>query len=142
MRLRYLLLTGTCLYMFTAWVQADTIYKWKDAHGGTHYSHTPPNRFAKTLNIKPRTTPQSTITKTQEGNAAITAVTIPQAIPGQPSQPFGSTTCNTLKQTVHTLQSGQRVFESDTNGQRTYLTDAQSAERLQRYQQYISKGCQ
>lgn len=120
---------------------ADTLYKWKDAQGVTHYSQMPPKGAAKAMNLKASSgTPAPAVS---QSNTPTETTTNSQTTPVQNTPiKLNANDCSALQQTLGTLQSGQRVYESDANGQRAYLNDEQRNERIQRYQQEMTQGCQ
>lgn len=122
---------------------ATTLYKWKDAQGGIHYSQTPPQGASQALKLQTqpaKSTAQPVKTDSTTSNVAVTTQQTAQS--SNQTTRLSANDCAKLQQTLATLQTGQRVFESDANGQRAYLTDEQRSERIQRYQQDINGACQ
>ncbi|XID74249.1 DUF4124 domain-containing protein [Alkanindiges sp. WGS2144] len=126
-------------------VQAQPIYKWKDAKGATHYSQTPPPAHqAQALNIKARATPPSPApgAPTPTDNKSTTDPTTPNTASAKPApQKLSPEACQQLKANLELLQSGRRLFESDAGGERAYLTEEQKDVRIQSYSQNLAQGC-
>ena len=125
-------------------VQAQQFYKWKDEKGATHYTQTPPPaRNSQTLSIKARattaapTTPPlaTTATKPEATKDAATKA------PAQAKQKLSAEACQQIKSNLELLQSGRRLYQNDTGGERSYLTEAQKAVQIQTYSQNLAQGC-
>ncbi len=139
--------TGLLLGLATAILspaQAQQFYKWKDEKGATHYTQTPPPaRNSQTLSIKARaatpapTTPPlaTTAAKPEASKDAATKA------PAQAKQKLSAEACQQIKSNLELLQSGRRLYQNDTGGERSYLTEAQKAVQIQTYSQNLAQGC-
>ena len=124
--------------------QAQQLYNWKDEKCATHYTQTPPPaRQSQTLSIKARAAVPNTL-------VAPTAVSAKPTVPNaaQPTKPvapvapkLSAQACKDLKSNLDLLQSGRRLYENDTGGERSYLTEAQKAAQIQTSMQNIALGC-
>lgn len=137
-----------CILLMSA-SYAQPVYKWQDAKGAVHYTQTPPPAGAKaqTVEVRSRTnlqpvtinsapaadaTPANTSNKTA-GNT--------QAASGQQKLKLKPEDCQKLKDALETLKTDKRIYESDKNGERAYLSDEQRAERISSYSKNVSEGC-
>lgn len=124
--------------------QAQQFYKWKDEKGATHYTQTPPPAHqSQTLSIKARAAAPNTSVAPTAVNAKSTAPNAAQ--PTKPVAPvapkLSAQACTDLKSNLDLLQSGRRLYENDTGGERSYLTEAQKAAQIQTSMQNIAQGC-
>ena len=124
--------------------QAQQFYKWKDEKGATHYTQTPPPaRQSQTLSIKARAAASNASVAPTAVNAKPTAPNAaPPTKPVAPAAPkLSAQACKDLKSNLDLLQSGRRLYENDTGGERSYLTEAQKAVQIQTSMQNIAQGC-
>ena len=125
--------------------QAQQFYKWKDEKGATHYTQTPPPaRNSQVLSIKARAATATPSTATAV-NTATTTPTSTSKLADKPVTPtapkLSAQACKDLKSNLDLLQSGRRLYENDTGGERSYLTEAQKAVQIQASMQNIAQGC-
>ena len=133
----------TLLFGLSGLSLASTMYKWVDANGGVHYSQTPPKGKYTVINSQTQQIVASNQTSQADAtNSKPTATSQPTTQANNAPVRLSTSDCSTLGQTLATLQSGQRVYESDANGQRAYVTDDQRAQQIQQYQQEMSSACQ
>ena len=135
-----MLITG----VLTTLAYAQPVYKWQDAKGATHYTQTPPPAGVaqKKVDVRSRTdlspTPVQTsltpATPDTGNSAAQTAATAPK-------QKMSAADCQAIKSTLADLNSGRRMYENDANGERSYLTEEQKAERISTYSKNIADAC-
>ncbi len=124
--------------------QAQQFYKWQDEKGATHYSQTPPPaRYSKALSIKERpAAPTTAAVPAATDNAKPAAPTAKPTKPAAPAvQKLSAEACKDLKSNLDLLQSGRRLYQNDSGGERSYLTEAQKSAQIQTYTQNIAQGC-
>lgn len=138
-----LLISITALLATT--VQAQQVYKWKDAKGVLHYTQTPPPaRHAQSVNIKerPAPAPAANAQKTAlASNAATSTVTKAAASLSKPVVKLSAEACQGLQDNLALLQTGRRLYENDTGGERAYMTEQRRAQQIRIYQHNIATGC-
>jgi hypothetical protein len=120
---------------------AKTTYKCKTG-AGTVYTATPAlgQQCSKmTLNgIAPPTQPTPAVSSTRQAPAT-TALGTEAATSKQ--TPATKADCDASRKAIDMLQSGQRAYETDDNGERRYLDDAQRTVRTQQHQQQLNTRC-
>lgn len=128
--------------------QAQPVYKWQDAKGATHYTQTPPPASAKAaqkVEVRSRSDLQPTVAVSDSSVATPASKTSPSgsqpATTAQQKPRLKAEDCQVLKDTVDTLASGRRLYESDANGERAYITEEQRAERISTYTKNLKEGC-
>lgn len=137
------LVTGLGLVLTSSLAQAQQIYKWADEKGALHYSQTPPPaRYSKAVDVKARvTTPTPAASATANKEAGKTGDPANPA-PAKPQTPkFSAETCQTMQNNLAQLQTGRRLYEKDTGGERAYITEERRAQQIQIYQQNLKNGC-
>lgn len=123
---------------------AQQVYKWQDAKGAVHYTQTPPPPNAKsqtTVEVKSRTNlqpaPAAPVSSTDTAAANNKTLTNSQA----QKPKMAPADCAALKNSLESLNSGRRVYESDKNGERAYITEEQRAEKISTYTKTLSESC-
>ena len=148
------LLSGSLL---AAPVTAET-YKWKDADGKVHYSDQPPPPNAKDEAIvKPRK--QSAPVSTGKGAPTTKAKTyVEQEAEFKKRQVEAAEreaedkkkadevaqkkqNCDQARAELRTLQAGGRVTQTNAQGEREYLNDAQIAQEMERSKKVVDSWC-
>lgn len=132
--------------------------KWVDANGKVHYSDSPPPP-----NVKAQTLRTPTETAAPASDAAASAPAAPKTIAEreaelkkaqqakkeaaeaaakeQEKKEAEREYCESAQQSLRTLQDGTRMVELDAKGERSYLTDEQRRQRIEKIQQDIQKSC-
>lgn len=129
---------AVCVLLTSNIVFAQQIYKWQDEKGAIHYTQSPPSaKNAIRMDIKTRApVPSTVVPETKPAASApqpATVTTTPQKLKAED--------CAIIKGSLEELQSGRRLYESDKNGERSYLTEEQKAERIKTYSKNLSDGC-
>ena len=127
-------------------VQAQQFYKWKDEKGATHYTQTPPparNSQALSIIARAATTAPSPVATTNTTAPAPTDASkkVAAKTPVPAAAKLSAQACQDLKANLDLLQSGRRLYENDSGGERSYLTEAQKAVQIQTYTQNLAQGC-
>ena len=133
---------------------ATPFYKWIDEQGATHYTQTPPpQKIAKKVVVSAHIPSDSataikkldTVTKTDlkedaaDEKAADKAKTTATAEAARRAK--NAPQCQQLRASLTELQSGKRLRESDAKGERSYVTEAQKATKIQQANTQITKDC-
>lgn len=133
------LVTGCAFISILSYAQP--VYKWQDAKGATHYTQTPPpaGANAKTVDVRSRTNLQPV---TLAPSVADTSTQATNKAPAAPQKPrLKAEDCQQLRNTLDTLNTGRRIYESDKNGERAYLTEEQRTERISTYTKNLAEAC-
>lgn len=149
------LLSGSLLAAAPA---AAETYKWKDADGKVHYSDHPPPPNAKDESIiKPRK--QSTPAATDKGAPAAKAKTYTEQEADFKKRQVEAAereaeekkkadeaaqkqkNCEQARAELRTLQAGGRVTQTNAQGEREYLNDAQIAQEIERSKKVVDSWC-
>ena len=114
---------------------AETLYKWTDAEGITHYSDSPPPEDsdfeAREIRVDPAPPPIA-----EAPEAAATASTDAQATP------TASENCTRVRANVETLERSEVVrMDLDGDGTSEALTDAQREQQLEIAQRQVEVYC-
>lgn len=132
----------------TAWA-AQTSYKCKNSDGRTSYTATPAlgqqcvamnlsGTAPATRSPSPAAKPSSAKAPSAKGtDAAASAAAEATAA----KAPATDAECAATRDNQTVLQSGMRVFEKDSKGERSYMDDAQRSARLKEYQQILNTRC-
>jgi hypothetical protein len=126
---------------------AQTMYKWVDEKGVTHFSQDPPPDGAKGTKIDVRPTPpsapaadnwrereqQAKQKRAQQGMADETA--------RQKEESQRASKCRTAQRQADAMENYSRVFRLDDKGQRVYLEDKERASELAQARRDIAEYC-
>ncbi len=137
---------------------SSALIKWVDAEGRVHYSDGPPPPDAKTKVLRTIAEP-----KPQGESAASGTPAAPKsmaereadlkkaqqakkeaadkAAKAQADADAKKSYCDSLRQNMRTLQEGMRTMEVDAQGNRSYLSDEERQQRIDKAQQDISTNC-
>jgi hypothetical protein len=134
-------------------------YKWTDAEGKVHYSDQPPPANAKDqATIKPRKQP-STPTSTDNGAPPAKAKTyVEQEAEFKKRQVEAAEreaaekkaaedsaekkrNCNQVRTQLKGMQAGGRVSQTNAQGEREYMSDAQIAQEIERLKKSEASLC-
>lgn len=142
---------------------APTFFKCTAASGATQYAQRPINGQkcslirvdgtpASALELQ-RTSDQRNLARAGQSQPTATATTttanpVPATTPtatatAAPAKPerASAAQCEQLSQARATLEQGGRVYESDAQGERSYLTEAQRQARITEYQNTAKSRC-
>lgn len=137
-----LLISITALLATT--VQAQQVYKWKDAKGVLHYTQTPPPaRYSQSVNIKTRSLPAPAANSQETAPAADSSANATSKTVAAGSKPakLSAEACKGLQDNLALLQTGRRLYENDAGGERAYMSEERRAQQIRIYQQNIANGC-
>ena len=137
----------------------SALNKWVDSEGRVHYSDTPP----PDANAKVLRSPNIAAPKPEGDSTASSAPAAPKtmaereaelkkaqqakkeaadkAAKAQADADAKKAYCDSLRQSLRTLQEGMRMVEVDAEGNRSYVTDEQRRQRIEKAQQDISTNC-
>lgn len=137
---------------------AQNFYKCKNGSGVTQYSYSPiTGQKCSVMNVDGRIStardpskapniPASSLNSAAD-NAASSAASAAAAkaktpaVPKVSADPLSDSECKQLAAVNATLTSGQRVYESDEKGERSYLSEQQKAERIAQYAEMSKTRC-
>ncbi len=150
---RYLLIS---LVLFSA-NASSALIKWVDAEGRVHYSDAPPPPDAKVLRAPlPAPKPESESTASSAPGAPKSLAEREaelkkaqqakkeageKAAKAQADADTKKAYCDSLQQTLRTLQSGARMMDVDAQGNRSYVEDAERQRRIDKAQQDFGSNC-
>lgn len=121
-------------------------YRWTDADGVVHFSQFPPpdQQNAK----KVTDTPISTLSGAGSAAPAADAGTAAPAANGNTPQPIkkqvppaSKQACDTARNNLAALKSGQRIKVQMPDGSTHWLDDAERAKRLKQTQDFLAQRC-
>ncbi len=161
--LTWTLLAAACALPIAAHAQ---VYKWVDEHGRVRYGDTPPPSAKVKVIAAPATpsaAPDSTPSSGSEKDTK--AAKKGPLTPAEQEQDFRRRikeaqeaaakadkerkekearreNCGNAQEQLRTLQSGQRISRTDSQGERYFLDDSQRAQETARAQQAVSQWCQ
>ena len=136
-------------------VSAQSMYKWVDEKGVTHYSESPPPEDAKTktkaTKIEPKVIPPSSPSaykdneekwKGQEREFKKRQIERGQAEKSDArNKAERAQACNEARERQTTLTSSMRIFRDNPDGTRTYMSDEARAANLARAREQIKEYC-
>ena len=112
------------------------IYQWKDASGKTIISDKPPTGT---------TQPQKTFASdapASNGSAQKTAADKDLEFrKRQKESQESSENCDNARRYLKTLESGERISQTDDKGERYYMEDSQRAQEISKSRQNIQANC-
>ena len=129
---------------------ADQVYRWVDKDGHVHYSQTPPASTAVHAESEDVSAPPPDPTGQQNAQNLVQQMQVQnqqaqaaqqQAQAEAQRQAQQQQRCNQLKAQLQILEQVGVVATMDAQGNRTYLSDAQHAQREQQLQQQINSEC-
>lgn len=123
---------------------ADTLYKWTDAEGITHYSDSPPPQGsdveAREIRVDPAPPPIAAAPDAAAPDAA--PGTAPESEPGAEPVPTASENCTRVRANVETLERSEVVrMDLDGDGTTETLTDEQREQQLEIAQRQVEVYC-
>ena len=133
-----------CVWCFPLLVHAD-IYRWTDAQGKVHFSETPPPG-AQRIEVKPQVVERDAATREREERAArfYDARRDEQAAAqakATEQQAKLNAQCAQWQQSLNNLSLGGRYFTQDSDGKRTYYSDAQIDAARRELEARLAEGC-
>jgi hypothetical protein len=137
------------------------VTKWVDAQGQVHYSDGPPPPQVKAETLRSTSdgegsagtsdviatsapaAPKSIAEREAELKKAQQAkqAAADKAAQKQAAADALKADCSNAQQNLRNLQSGVRMVEIDSNGERSYIDDTQRQQRIEKAQQEISNLC-
>ena len=124
------LIVGLML-IFAAGASAQ-LYRWVDSDGKVRYSDTPPTGV-KATTLKPL--PDSSAPPAAVGDAAAKDEQASRDTEAKQDN------CARARETLATLESGQRIVRTQPNGERYYVDDDQRAAETQKARQSVNGWC-
>lgn len=130
------------------------INKWVDDQGRVHYSDQPPP-----ANMQPKKLRSDAAAADAAGSGVNATKTFAErdaelkrdslakqaeadkAAKKQAAEDARAINCDNAQQTLRSLQSGVRIMDIGTNGERSYIDDTERQQRTSKAQQYISTNC-
>jgi hypothetical protein len=146
--MKFIITVLLCTVMSAAFAQQ--VYKWVDKEGHVHYSQTPPSDkadHAKSIDVTPQAPDPAGIRDAQnleqemQARDKQAATEKRQADAEAQKKVQQQQRCNALKEELQILKLSGPVATVDANGKRTYLSDAQHAQKEQQLQSAIDKNC-
>lgn len=134
---------------------AQSIYSWKDASGRVHYSDNPPpdaqTRKLRDAPIAPprpnaqgqTAAPETYVEKEQafRKRRAEAAEAEEKARRDNVQEQNRQQMCNSLRQQLAGLESGQRIARFAENGERVFMEDDERAAEVEKTRASIDKNC-
>jgi hypothetical protein len=141
--IRIALLTLALLPLVAA---GQTMYKWVDEKGVTHFSESPPpDGKAAKIEVKPvgNEAPRSDDWKqrdleSRQRRAAKEAV---DSETQKREQQMRGSRCSTARRELDGLKNARRVYKIDSKGERVYVEDAERPALIERWEQEARKYC-
>lgn len=126
--------------------RADVVYEWTDAHGQVHYTDqwVPGAKVVRTVDAnRPAANPSGTQPVQNQDNAAAGQIQQQQESQSerQDEAKVRASRCAADKQTYQTLLASRRIYTTDKNGQRTYLSDTDADAARTRARQAMDADC-
>jgi len=131
---------------------AGKIYKWTDSDGKVHYGERPPSGKSKQMRI-PSSTPYRATSAPKSGNKTEAANKFLDSIATERKEQkesaeksaqekeIANKNCSNARRRVASLKQGGRRFTVDEQGERTYLDEAATQNRLKEAQVKVEKWC-
>ena len=133
---------------------AQTMYKWVDEKGTTHFSENPPPEDGKTkaTKVEPKVTPPSSTPSAskdtpEKWRAQEAEFKRRQVERNQREEAAGREKaervqeCDRAKRRVAFLTNTHRIFRDNPDGTRSYLTDAQREQEIAKQKDLVKEVC-
>jgi len=125
---------------------AQTMYKWVDEKGVTHFSESPPpDGKAAKVEVKPTApeTPRSDDWRQRdlESRQRRAAKGTGDSEVQKRDQQMRGTRCSTARRELDGLKNARRVYKIDAKGERVYVEDAERPALIERWEQEARKYC-
>jgi len=145
-------LAAACVAAFACAAGAQTMYKWVDEKGTTHFSESPPPDGKKATKVEPKVTPpsapvaapKSNPEKWREQEADFRRRQLER---GQRDQAEAreraekGQECADARRRLAFLQGTHRIYRDNDDGTRSYLTDAQRDSEIAQQRGRIKDLC-
>lgn len=130
-------------------------YKWVDKNGRTQYGDVPPPGV-KATPLRPATGPATQPPAKEASKAPLTPAeqelefrrrqkekeeAAAKEAQAKQAAEAEKVNCENARQTLRTLESGQRITKTDEKGERYFLDDAQIAQETARAREAVSSWC-
>ena len=129
-------------------VSAQTMYKWVDEKGVTHFSQDPPpdgNKSAQKIEVKPipsdRAASDNWRQREQESKQQRAKQSVDQARVREQEEAQRGQKCRAAQRKADAMKNYARVFRLDEKGERVYYDDKQRESELADAQADIAKYC-
>jgi hypothetical protein len=124
----------------------QTMYKWVDEKGVTHFSESPPpDGKAAKIEVKPvgNEAPRSDDWKQRdlESRQRRAAKEAADSEVQKREQQMRGTRCSTARSELDGLKNARRVYKIDAKGERVYTEDAERPALIERWEQEARKYC-
>ncbi len=136
---------------------AQSFYKWVDAAGATHYSHTPPpasqTKAAKKVKVDTHTPVDSAAASQRvaawekarlASDAASDKAKADKSVASakdQANRQQNTAACNQIHANQALIDSGRRLSTTDSSGTRTPMTEAQKQQMSQQNARTLAESC-
>ena len=125
---------------------AQTMYKWVDEKGVTHFSESPPpDGKAAKIEVKPvgNEAPRSDEWKQRdlESRQRRAAKEATDSEVQKREQQMRGTRCGTARRELDGLKNARRFYKIDAKGERVYVEDAERPALIERWEQEARKYC-
>jgi hypothetical protein len=128
---------------------AQTMYKWVDEKGVTHFSETPPPGDRKAAKVTPKVTPSGNPSaydphgwKTREAES--TKLRVDRGLQDQAAaqdREKRAVACERARSRIAFLQNTHRIHRDNPDGTRTYLGDAEREVEVVRAREAAAEYC-
>lgn len=128
------------LLLATVPVSADTIYRWTDDNGVTHFTAHPP-RDRESTRVNTRSGGRSVPVDTTRQSTHTPAEPEPAQSQAQADSPANEEPCQIARQNLSTLEAGGRIrVDGGADGPR-FLGQEERLERLEETRTFIADNC-
>ena len=128
---------------------AQTMYKWKDEKGVTHFSESPPPDDKKAEKVTPKVTPPSgsgnydaNAWKSRDSEARKRQIERGKGEQAEAKdKEQRSATCNRARSRLSMLQNTQVIYRDNPDGTRSFMGDSERDGEMARARQAIKDNC-
>ena len=149
------LIVAAGLLLGAGLAHAQPMYKWVDEKGTTHFSQSPPPDDGKTkaTKVEPKVTPPSSSPDTasrdspEKWRAQEAEFKRRQLERGQREEAEGrnqakrAQACETARRRVAFLTNTHRIYRDNPDGSRTWMTDAQREQEMDKARDVVKEAC-
>lgn len=141
-------LAAVCLVVCPLIAGAQTMYKWVDEKGVTHFSENPPpdgTKGAAKIEVKTRQPEKPAVDnwreKEQEAKQRRAKQGLQDENARRQEENLNQRRCKDAQRRIDTLENYSRVFELDDKGKRVYMDDSKRAAELKEARGDASRYC-
>jgi len=133
----------------------SAVYKWTDENGKVHYSDKPFDEKSKTVKMKRQRTNEEIIQAKERASSLLRHQNKIQEIADEEArdkkrddqkkakqQRKLTSLCQQAKREIRILSQGRVTYNTDENGKKHYLSDAEKNQQIAALQQQIKENCQ